>query len=179
MCPLAASTAVKLGVAYRTLDSPLGPLLLAATERGLVRVAQAGEDPARVVAQISSRVSSRIHHLQVRLDEASQELDEYFLGRRRAFAVAIDWSLAGGFTRLVLEATIGIPYGEVATYAQVAAAAGSPRAARAAGNALAANPVPIVVPCHRVVPAAGGLGGYGGGPELKARLLQLEARFSP
>lgn len=179
MRPLTASTArpavLRLaGIAYRTLDSPLGPLLLAATERGLVHLALPAEDPEQVLAKLSSRVSPLIYDLPARLDEAGRQLDEYFLGARRAFGVDIDWSMAGGFTRRVLEAATRIPYGEVATYAQVAAAAGSPRAARAAGSALASNPLPIVVPCHRVVPAGGGLGGYAGGAEMKARLLKLE-----
>ncbi len=162
-------------VHYRTLDSPVGPLLVAATERGLLRVALPGEDRSQVLAEISSSVSPRILDVPARLAAVAREFDEYFRGRRRTFEVAIDWRLTGGFfTRRVLDACARIPYGEVATYAQVAAAAGNPRAARAAGNALAANPVPIVVPCHRVVQASGALGGYGGGREVKALLLELE-----
>ncbi|MDP8960565.1 MAG: methylated-DNA--[protein]-cysteine S-methyltransferase, partial [Actinomycetota bacterium] len=146
-------------VVYRNLDSPLGPLLAVATERGLVRLAFPMEDTGEVLKEISLRVSPRILDLPAtasgagragRLDEISRELDEYFRGRRRAFAATIDWCLTGGFTRRVLEAATAIPYGDTATYAQLAAAAASPRGARAAGSALAANPVPVVVPCHRV-----------------------------
>ncbi len=170
-------------VVYRTLDSPLGPLLVVATERGLVRLAFPTEDTGAVLKEISSRVSPRILDLPTSasgaapgggLDEISRELDEYFRGRRRAFAVTIDWCLTGGFTRRVLEAATAIPYGDVTTYAQLATAAGSPRGARAAGSALAANPVPVVVPCHRVIQSDRGLGGYRGGREVKVLLLELE-----
>ncbi|MFN2556092.1 MAG: methylated-DNA--[protein]-cysteine S-methyltransferase [Nitriliruptorales bacterium] len=164
--PLPRDTAL----AYRTLDSPLGPLLLAVSERGLVRLAL----PAEVIEQLPASVARGRVDVRRRLDEASREIDEYFRGLRRDFALAIDWRTTVGFTRRVLEAATRIPYGEVTSYSKLAAAAGNPRAARATGRALACNPVPIVVPCHRVVPAAGGIGGYAGGPELKVRLLKLE-----
>lgn len=180
MCSMMASAATPVtgtlpDIVYRTLDSPLGPLLVAATGRGLVRLAVPVEDPAQVLAELASRLSPRMFDLPARLTAVARELDEYFAGRRRAFDLAIDWCLTGGFARRVLEAATRIPYGEVATYAKVAAEAGNPRAARAAGSALGANPMPIVVPCHRVVQSGGGLGGYRGGRGAKASLLELEA----
>jgi methylated-DNA-[protein]-cysteine S-methyltransferase len=171
----AAATAGLLDVAYATLDSPLGTLLLARTDRGLVRLAYVdfeGED--EVVAELASRISPRVLAAPRRLDEVRRELDQYFTGARHEFEVPIDWRLSHGFGRRVLRATARIPYGGVSSYKQVAAAAGSPRGSRAAGNALGANPIPIVVPCHRVLHSGGGLGGYTGGVERKQLLLAVE-----
>jgi methylated-DNA-[protein]-cysteine S-methyltransferase len=171
----AAATAGLLDVAYATLDSPLGTLLLARTERGLVRLAYVdyeGQDD--VIAELASRVSPRVLAAPRRLDEVRRELDQYFTGSRHQFDVPIDWQLTHGFGRRVLRATARIPYGGVSSYKQVAAAAGSPRGFRAAGNALGANPIPIVVPCHRVLHSGGGLGGYTGGLQRKQLLLDVE-----
>jgi methylated-DNA-[protein]-cysteine S-methyltransferase len=171
----AAATAGLLDVAYATLDSPLGTLLLARTDRGLVRLAYVdyeGED--EVIAELAGRISPRVLAVPRRLDETRRELDQYFAGSRHEFDVPIDWRLTHGFGRRVLRATARIPYGAVSSYKQVAAAAGSPRGSRAAGNALGANPIPIVVPCHRVLHSGGGLGGYTGGVERKRLLLDVE-----
>ena len=173
----AAAAAGLLDVVYATLDSPVGQLLVAATPRGLVRIAyldQAGEAP--VLEQLAARISPRVLAAPRRVDEPRRELDEYFSRRRHQFDLPIDWSLTRGFGRRVLRATARIPYGEVSSYKQVAAAAGSPRGSRAAGNALGVNPMPIVVPCHRVLHAGGGLGGYTGGVERKRLLLDVERR---
>jgi methylated-DNA-[protein]-cysteine S-methyltransferase len=164
-----------LDVAYTLADSPLGPLVVAATPEGLVRVAYSdfrGQD--EVLEEIARRVSPRVLEAPARLDGIRRELDEYFEGRRQSFDTPIDWSHLAGFTREVLRATAAIGFGEVSTYAGVAAAAGSPRATRAAGNALGSNPMPVVVPCHRVLRTGGSLGGYTGGLEKKEYLLRLE-----
>jgi methylated-DNA-[protein]-cysteine S-methyltransferase len=168
-------------VAYARLDSPLGELVVAATPTGLVRIGYADRSPEeRLLEQLAARVSPRVLHAPARLDDARRQLDEYFAGRRRSFELATDWTLMGKFARRVLRRTAAIPYGEVSTYGTVAADAGSPRAARAAGAALGANPIPIVIPCHRVVGSAGSLTGYGGGIWRKERLLELEgAQLSP
>jgi methylated-DNA-[protein]-cysteine S-methyltransferase len=164
-----------LDVAYAATDSPLGRLIVAATPRGLVRVAYADSTSQdQVLATLAARVSPRILEAPARLDEPRRELDEYFDGRRTTFEVPIDWSYLRGFTRKVLRETARIDFGSLRTYAQVAAKAGSARAVRAAGNALGANPMPIVVPCHRVVRTGGGMGGYTGGIERKEFLLRLE-----
>jgi methylated-DNA-[protein]-cysteine S-methyltransferase len=187
----AAATAGLLDVAYMTEDTPVGRLLLAATPRGLVRVAyldtspgtgtgtgtgtEAERDADRVLEMLATRISPRVLEAPAALDGIRRELDEFFAGRRRAFDVRLDWTLTGaGFTRRVLDATVRIPYGSVSTYMQVASAAGSPRASRAAGNALGSNPIPIVVPCHRVLHSGGGLGGYTGGLDRKRTLLAIE-----
>lgn len=168
-----------LDVAYRTVDSPVGSLLLAATEQGLVRVAFEGEGHDGVLGVIAQRVSPRILRDDRRLDAAARELDEYFAGRRRAFDLPLDLSLAHGFRRAVLDHLTRIAYGRTASYAAVAVAAGSPRAVRAVGSACARNPLPVVVPCHRVVKSDGSLGQYVGGPAAKARLLALEGALPP
>jgi methylated-DNA-[protein]-cysteine S-methyltransferase len=172
----AAAAAALLDVAYTTEASPVGTLLLAATPGGLVRVAyldEASED--ELLAEIADRVSPRVLAAPARLDEVRRELAEFFAGSRRAFEIPLDWRLCGAaFSRRVLEATNAIPYGSVSTYKDVATEAGSPRAARAAGNALGANPLPIVVPCHRVLHSGGGLGGYTGGLQIKRALLAIE-----
>ena len=164
-----------LDVAYTTLDSPVGPVLVAATRRGLVRISfGAIHDEEAVLAELCARVSPRVVETASYFDAVRQELEEYFHGQRTRFDLPIDWSLTGGFGRRVLEHTARIPYGDVSTYKEMAAKAGSPRGARAAGNALGSNPIPIVVPCHRVLHSGGGLGGYGGGLDRKEFLLKLE-----
>jgi methylated-DNA-[protein]-cysteine S-methyltransferase len=164
-----------LDVAYADVDSPVGPLLAAATPEGLVRLAYAENDRDAVLTDLAARVSPRVLEAPARLDPVRRELDEYFAGRRHAFDLPVDLSLVRGpFGRRVLEATAEIPFGSVLTYTEVAGRAGSPRGSRAAGNALGANPVPIVVPCHRIVAAGGALGGYTGGVERKRALLALE-----
>ncbi|MGH9168737.1 MAG: methylated-DNA--[protein]-cysteine S-methyltransferase [Acidimicrobiia bacterium] len=163
-----------LDVAYTTFDSPLGRLLLAASPRGLLRLAYE-DQPADVILQdLASRVSPRVLEMAAPLDSARRQLEEYFRGRRRSFEIAIDWTLTAGFRRRVLRATARVPFGSLSTYREVAVAAGHARAARAAGNALGANPIPVVVPCHRVVRTGGELGGYTGGLERKLLLLELE-----
>ncbi len=177
----AAVSAGLLDVAYATLDSPVGTLMLACTKAGLACVAYL--DPERgaedVLARLAARLSPRILRAPRLLDEPRRELDEYFAGRRRSFDLPLDLGGLTPFTCRVLRAAAAIPYGEVATYAEVARVAGSPRGARAAGNALGSNPVPIVVPCHRVLHADGGLGGYTGGTSRKRALLAIEQGGTP
>jgi len=163
-----------LDVAYGFVETPLGTIAVFVTPRGLVRLAYERDGFDRAIEEMAERVSPRVLAAPERTDEARRELDEYFAGDRRSFEVPLDWSLVRGFNLGVLRATAAIPYGSLSTYRDVAAAAGNPRAARAAGNALGGNPIPIVVPCHRVVHAAGGLGGYTGGLERKEFLLGLE-----
>jgi methylated-DNA-[protein]-cysteine S-methyltransferase len=173
----AAADAGLLDVAYATLDSPVGTLLLASTPRGLVRIAylDGGEQETDVLEQLSVKVSPRVLAAPRKLDEPRRELEQYFEGARPRFEIPLDWQLTRGFGRRVLEATARIPFGEVSTYKLVAADAGSPRGSRAAGNALGANPLPIVVPCHRVLHSGGGLGGYTGGVDRKRTLLAIES----
>ena len=161
-------------VAYGWLDSPLGKLIVAVTPRGLVRIAYEREAEEDVLQELAAGVSPRVLRLPERTDAARRELEGYFAGTLRRFDLPIDWSLVHGFAVGVLKATARVPFGHVATYGEMAASAGSPRAARAAGNALHINPIPIVVPCHRIVPASGGIGGYGGGEDRKRFLLDLE-----
>jgi len=165
-----------LDVAYRTVDTPLGALLLAATEKGLVRVAYARQDHDKVLEQLASTVSPRLLRAPARLDAAAREIEEYFAGRRATFDLLLDFRLSRGFRRSVLAHLCDIAYGQTASYATLAAAAGSPRAFRAAGSACATNPLPIVVPCHRAVLSDGTLGRYVGGADAKQILLTLEAR---
>jgi methylated-DNA-[protein]-cysteine S-methyltransferase len=160
-------------VAYAEIESPLGPWLAAVTERGLVRIAFT-PDVDEILEDLSERVSPRVLKMPSRLDEVRRELDEYFEGKRRDFEMPLDWSLVKGFNLKVLRATAAIPYGAVSTYRDMARKAGSPRAARAAGNALHNNPIPLVVPCHRVIGTDGRLVGYGGGLPMKEFLLKLE-----
>ncbi|MGO9753576.1 MAG: methylated-DNA--[protein]-cysteine S-methyltransferase [Solirubrobacteraceae bacterium] len=176
----AAAAAALLDVAYAIEDSPVGPLLLACTPAGLVRVAYLGElGEGPLLAELAVRISPRVLAAPARLDPARRELEDFFAGARRSFDIPLDWRLCGaGFARRVLEATSAIPYGSVSTYKRVADEAGSPRAARAAGNALGANPLPIVVPCHRVLYSSGGLGGYTGGLGIKRTLLSIERRVA-
>jgi methylated-DNA-[protein]-cysteine S-methyltransferase len=160
-------------VAWTTTDSPVGELLLAATPAGLVRVSFWNEDD--VLEELAAKVSPRVLSAPRRLDDVRRQLDEYFEGRRRHFDVAVDWTLSHGFRRQALQALADeVGFGEVVTYKELAAKAGHPNAVRAAGSACATNPIPIVVPCHRVIRTGGGLGGYGGGLEAKHLLLTLE-----
>ena len=172
----AAGAASLIDVAYVEHATPVGTLLLAATPRGLVRVAYADEDGSieASLSALARSLSPRVIAAPRRLDAARRELDEYFAGARDRFEVPLDWRLTHGFGRRVLRSTARIPYGSVSSYGQVATAAGSPRGSRAAGNALGANPLPIVVPCHRVLHSGGGLGGYTGGVERKLTLLAIE-----
>jgi methylated-DNA-[protein]-cysteine S-methyltransferase len=163
-----------LDVAYRVVDSPVGSLLLAATEAGLVRVAYASEGHDRVLQGLSDRISPRVLQHPARLDVAARELDEYFAGRRRTFSLDLDWRLSTGFRAEVLQHLADIEYGHTASYATVARIAGRPKAVRAVGAACATNPLPVVVPCHRVVRSDGSMGGYLGGLDAKAALLELE-----
>ncbi len=164
-----------IDVAFERHDSPLGMILLSATEQGLVRIGLPAEDPEAVLEDLAHRISP--HVLGARresLTRARHQLDEYFERRRSNFDLPLDWQLTRGFRREVLRATAQIPYGHTATYRQVATQAGSPAAVRAAGTAVATNPLPILVPCHRVLRSDGQLGNYRGGPEAKAQLLSLE-----
>jgi methylated-DNA-[protein]-cysteine S-methyltransferase len=168
-----------LDVAYTEHDTPVGRLLLAATPRGLVRVTFPVEAPETVLEQLAERVSPRILESPARLDEVRRELDRYFEGQLRDFEVPLDWQLSRGFYRKVLRATARIPYGKTRSYSQMAKSAGSPRAVRATGTALGSNPLPIIVPCHRVLRTGGALGGYGGGLPTKQALLELEGSLDP
>ena len=164
-----------LDIAYRTVDSAVGPLLLVATTRGLVRVAFASEGHDNVLLSLAQRISPRMLESPARLDPVARQLDEYFTGGRRRFDVTLDWSLSQGFRRTVLEhLNSDISYGATASYAALAALSGSPRAVRAVGTACATNPIPIVVPCHRVIRSDGATGAYRGGPAAKRVLLDLE-----
>ena len=167
-----------LDVAYRTLDTPVGPLLLAATDAGLVRVAYAAEDHDAVLATLAERISPRILRAPGRLDPVTREIDEYFEGRRMVFEQPLDLQLSRGFYRVVLDQLRRIDYGTTASYASVAASAGNAKAVRAVGTACATNPLPVVVPCHRVVRSNGGVGQYLGGTSAKRTLLDLEAHTS-
>ncbi|OBB88482.1 cysteine methyltransferase [Mycobacterium colombiense] len=164
-----------LDIAYRIVDSPVGALLIAATELGLVRVAYASEGHDTVLQSLANRISPRILLAPGRLDTAARQLDEYFAGKRRDFGVPLDWRLSGGFRNTVLRHLAEIGYGHTASYAAVAKLAGNPNAVRAVGSACATNPLPVVVPCHRVVRSDGAMGGYLGGVEAKRILLTLEA----
>ena len=172
---LAADAEGLLDIAYTTIDSPVGLLLLAATPKGLVRVAYDAEDHDRVLDTLSHRLSPCVLRAPKRLDAAARELDEYFRGQRRAFDLRLDFSLSTGFRQLVQRHLPEIGYGQTRTYRQVAELVGNPKAVRAVGTACATNPLPVVVPCHRVLRADGTPGGYVGGPEAKTALLNLEA----
>lgn len=170
----AANAAGLLDVAYRTVDTPVGTLLLAATQKGLVRVAYASQDHDRVLEHLARDVSPRVLRAPARLDAVAREIEEYFAGRRRTFDVPLDLRLAHGFRRTVLSHLPEIGYGTTASYAAVAKASGHPKAVRAVGSACANNPLPVVVPCHRVVRSDGTIGQYVGGVEAKETLLTLE-----
>ncbi|MGZ8666627.1 MAG: methylated-DNA--[protein]-cysteine S-methyltransferase [Solirubrobacterales bacterium] len=169
-----AEEAGLIDVAYSIEDSPFGPILLAATELGLVMVSLPGYEPDSALERLALQVSPRVVEAPARLDEARRELDLYFSGRLREFDLPLDWQLSTGFRRRVLRATARIPYGETRSYTEMARSAGNERAQRAAGSALGSNPIPIVVPCHRVLRSGGALGGYGGGLAMKEALLELE-----
>jgi methylated-DNA-[protein]-cysteine S-methyltransferase len=164
-----------LDVAYRVIDTPVGSLLVAATETGLVRVAYASENHDAVLQSLADRISPRILAAPSRLDHVARELEEYFGGHRQRFDVPLDWRLSAGFRSTVLHHLPEIGYGHTASYAAVARLAGNPKAVRAVGSACATNPLPVIVPCHRVVRSDGGAGGYLGGAEAKSILLTLEA----
>lgn len=171
----AAGAAGLLDVAYRTLDTPVGALLLAATPKGLVRIAFRVEGHDAVLERLAREISPRILRAPARLDRAARELDEYFAGKRRRFDLPLDLRLSHGFRRKVLARLARVDYGTTASYTAVARASGSPRAVRAVGSACASNPLPVVVPCHRVVRSDGTLGGYAGGLNVKRALLKLES----
>jgi methylated-DNA-[protein]-cysteine S-methyltransferase len=162
-----------IDVSYSEMDSPLGMLLVAVTERGLVRLSYTDSNEGALTS-LAERLGPRILRRPARTDAVRRQLDEYFAGRRRDFDTPLDWSLIRGFGRRVLEATVAIPFGQVSTYQAVATEAGNPRASRATGNALGANPIPIIIPCHRVLRTGGGFGGYTGGLHRKELLLQIE-----
>jgi methylated-DNA-[protein]-cysteine S-methyltransferase len=170
-----ADTDGLLDIAYRTLDTPVGTLLLAATGTGVVRIAFEREDHDRVLVTLADRVSPRILLAPGRLDPVARQVSEYFNGARTSFDVPVDLRLSRGFRRDVLQHLRAIGYGSTESYAQVAAATGHPRAVRAVGTACATNPLPVVVPCHRVVRSDGSTGSYVGGSDAKAALLQLES----
>jgi len=163
-----------LDIAYRTVDTPVGQLLIAATPLGLIRVAYAGQDHDAVLTGLAERVSPRVLFAPAQLDGAARQFDDYFTRRRRRFDLAVDLRLASGFRRTVLEHLPDVGYGRTVSYGELAAAVGHPRAARAVGTACANNPLPLVIPCHRVVLGDGSPGAYVGGPEAKRVLLSLE-----
>jgi methylated-DNA-[protein]-cysteine S-methyltransferase len=163
-----------LDVAYATADSPFGPLLLAKTSRGLVRVGLPNQNSDELLVDLSKRVSPRVLEAPAELDETRRELELYFAGKLDSFDLPLDWRLSGGFRQRVLRAINRIPYGQTRSYTEMARKAGNERAVRAAGTACGSNPIPLVVPCHRVLRTGGALGGYGGGLPMKEALLQLE-----
>ena len=169
-----AGDAGLLDVAYATTDSPFGRILLATTRRGLVSLGLPNQDEESFLGRLATRISPRVLESPARLDEARRELERYFEGELRDFDLPLDWQLSKGFRRKVLRQTARIPFGQTRSYSEMAVRAGSPRAVRAAGSALGSNPIPIVVPCHRVLRTGGALGGYGGGLEMKHALLELE-----
>jgi methylated-DNA-[protein]-cysteine S-methyltransferase len=163
-----------LDVAYATEDSPFGPLLLAVTRRGLVRLGLPNQDASELLEDLAKRVSPRVLEAPTQLDAVRRELDLYFAGKLHDFDLPLDWQLTDGFRGRVQRAIAQIPYGQTRSYTEMAGAAGNERAVRAAGTACGSNPIPIVVPCHRVLRSGGGLGGYGGGLPMKEALLKLE-----
>jgi methylated-DNA-[protein]-cysteine S-methyltransferase len=163
-----------LDVAYATADSPFGPLLLAQTRRGLVRVGLPNQDSDELLVDLAARVSPRVLEAPRKLDEVRRELELYFDGKLDSFGLSLDWRLSSGFRQRVLRAINRIPYGQTRSYTEMAHKAGNERAVRAAGTACGSNPIPLVVPCHRVLRTGGALGGYGGGLPMKEALLQLE-----
>jgi len=163
-------------VAYATTDSPIGPLLVAATDAGLVRLAFDAEDDARVLEELAARIAPRVIESPARLDQVRRQLDEYFEGCRDRFDVALDWRLSAGFRKTVLETLHAqVAFGHTVSYLELATMVGNAKASRAVGTAMATNPIPIVVPCHRVLRTGGHLGGYGGGLPAKIKLLELES----
>jgi methylated-DNA-[protein]-cysteine S-methyltransferase len=163
-----------LDVAYTTVDSPFGPLLIATTPRGLVKVSLPSQDPEEALQDLATRISPRVLEAPARLEDIRHQLDLYFEGKLHEFDLPLDWQLSKGFRLRALRAIDRIPYGRTRSYTQIAASAGNERAVRAAGTACGSNPIPIVVPCHRVLRSGGALGGYGGGLPMKEALLELE-----
>jgi len=163
-----------LDVAYAKVDSPFGTLLVATTPRGIVRLSLPNYDPEEALEELAEKVSPRVLEAPARLDEARRELDLYFEGKLSEFDLPVDWRLTTGFRGRVQRAIARIPYGKTRTYTEMARSAGNERAVRAAGTACGSNPIPIVVPCHRVLRSGGGLGGYGGGLPMKEALLKME-----
>lgn len=163
-----------LDIAYASVDSPFGPLLLAATPRGLVKLSLPNYDADDALEDLAARISPRVLEAPARLDDVRRQLDAYFEGRRREFDLPLDWQLSKGFRLRAARAIHRIPYGRTRSYAEIARSAGNERAVRAAGTACGANPIPIVVPCHRVLRSGGALGGYGGGLPMKEALLEME-----
>ena len=171
----AAAASGDAEVAFATLDTPVGTTSVACTPRGIVSVGLPNHPLDDFVERLANEISPRVVEAPGKLDLARRELTEFFDGERREFDLVLDWSLVpGGFYRKVLDATAKLPYGAKMTYGQIARDAGNPKAHRAAGTALGSNPLPIVVPCHRIVRAGKDPGNYGGGPELKRWLLELE-----
>ena len=168
-----------LDVAYVHTDSPFGPLLLAQTKKGLVRVGLPNQDQDELLVDLAARVSPRVLEAPAELDAVRRELDLYFEGKLERFDLPLDWSLSDGFRLRVQRAINRIPYGQTRSYTEVAAKAGNERAVRAAGTACGSNPLPLVVPCHRVLRSGGALGGYGGGLPMKRGLLELEGVLEP
>jgi methylated-DNA-[protein]-cysteine S-methyltransferase len=171
----AASADGLIDIAYRTIDTPVGQLLLAATDKGLVRVAYPQEGHDRVLSTLAERISPRILRAPGRLDEVAREFDQYFTGTRKQFDIPLDTQLSTGFRRHVLALLPEIDYGTTASYAAIAQLVHNPKAVRAVGSACATNPLPVVIPCHRVLRSDGGMGGYVGGLDAKRTLLALEA----
>jgi methylated-DNA-[protein]-cysteine S-methyltransferase len=169
-----ASAEGLLDVAYARADSPFGPLLLATTPKGLVRVGLPNQDADALLVDLATRVSPRVLEAPARLDQARRELDLYFAGKLTEFELPLDWQLSKDFRRKVLRAIARIPYGQTRSYTEMATRAGNERAVRAAGSACGTNPLPLVIPCHRVLRSGGALGGYGGGLPMKEGLLRLE-----
>jgi methylated-DNA-[protein]-cysteine S-methyltransferase len=164
-----------LDIAYATVDTPFGPLLVATTPRGLVKISfPTVYDNEETLEDLAARISPRVLEAPARLDDVRRQLDLYFEGRLREFDLPLDWQLSKGFRRRALRAIDRIPYGKTRSYTEIARSAGNERAVRAAGTACGSNPMPIVVPCHRVLRSGGGLGGYGGGLPMKEALLKLE-----
>jgi len=162
-----------IDVAYARIDTPVGPLVGAATDAGLVRVALSADEP--IVEELSAAISPRVLESPAKLDSIRRQLDEYFAGRRTTFSLQIDWQLSHGFRQMVLQTLFSqVRFGQVVSYAELAQRVGNPKASRAVGSAMATNPVPIVVPCHRVLRSGGSIGNYGGGVEMKRQLLTHE-----
>ena len=162
-----------IDVAYAKVDTPMGPMMVAATDEGLVRVALTADDP--MVEELAAQISPRVMEVPGKLDAVRRQLDEYFDGKRTTFSLQIDWQLSRGFRQMVLKTLFSqVHFGEVVTYGELAERVGHPKASRAVGSAMATNPVPIVVPCHRVLRSGGSIGHYGGGVEMKRRLLTME-----
>jgi methylated-DNA-[protein]-cysteine S-methyltransferase len=168
-----------IDVAYSYVDSPFGKMMVAGTDRGIVRVAFPHREWDSLLEEIADVISPRVLEAPERLDDVRRQLDAYFEGKLRDFDVPLDWRLTHGFQSKAQHAIARIPYGQTRSYGEIAAEAGNPRAFRAAGTACGANPLPPIVPCHRVLPASGGVGSYGGGPEMKKALLELEGALKP